>query len=193
MTKWSFLPVFVAILALGCTSVTPALEAYRGHAFVRTAGAWPTRGSTGANPSIQISISRWTTDDERQLFSEAFRSGGSEALRTALTKAEETGFVLIEGRSTYRLRYARASEVDGSRQIVLATDRPISFGAERDPGSRTRDYEVTIIVLNVDEAGSGSGGFSVGTGVTFDSEVIQLDRKHYSTEPVTINNISRID
>ncbi len=193
MTRRSLLLAVIACLALGCSSATPTLEAYRGHAFVRTAAAWPTRGSTGANPAIQISISRWTTDDERQVLFEAFQNGGSDALRTALTKTEETGFVLIEGRSTYRLRYACTNEADENRQIVLATDRPIGFGEERSPGARTRDYDVTIILLTVDETGSGSGGFSVGTEITFDSETSQLVLKNYSTEPVALNSISRID
>jgi len=148
---------------------------------------------TGANATVQISISRWTTDEERQALFAALESGGSDALRKALFDSEETGFVSIAGRQTYRMRYARAVEEGGARTIVLATDRPISFNEARSAGARTRDYDISIIVLNLDEGGSGSGAFSVGTQVTFDRTKNQLVLENYSTEPVRLNNVSRIE
>lgn len=177
----------ISILALGCASGTPNLETYRGQAIVMGAiGA-------GANSTVQMSISRWTTAEERQALFAALESGGSEALAKALFNSEETGFVSIAGRRSYRMRYAWAVEKEGTRTIVMATDRPIGFGEATEPGARTRDYDISIIVLNLDADGNGSGSFAVGTQVMFDKEKNQLVLEYYSTEPVRLNSISRIE
>ncbi len=186
MNRKIFLITAVVALTLGCSTATPNLETYRGQALVMGAVG------TGANQTIQISISRWTTDAERDTLLATLKSDGSDEFRSALFKSEETGFIKIGGRATYRMRYARSNETATGRQIVLATDRPISFTEARSPGARTRDYDVSIIVLQVDENGSGSGAFSVGTKIAFDEEKNQLVLENYSTEPVRLNSISRI-
>ena len=56
-----------------------------------------------------------------------------------------------------RLRYAREFKGEvGKRSIVMALDRPISmWEAAQNP--RWRDYDMTLIVLDVDAEGKGEG------------------------------------
>ena len=88
----------------------------------------------GGSSTIQITIDRWSTDEERQQLIDALVEEGSEELLKVLQKQEETGFIRGQGAAarlnpfpSTRLRYARDMEVDGKRIIRLATDRPIGF------------------------------------------------------------------
>ncbi len=187
MNRKLFLVAAIAAVTIGCSTAAPNLESYSGHAIVM--------GSIGtaANQTVQIAISRWTTAAERSALLETLQNDGPEAFRTAIFKSEETGFLSIAGRTTYRMRYAYATQTPEGRQIILATDRELGIGEVRSPGAHTRDYNITVIVLNVDENGSGSGAISVGTEVWYDNLKDTLVLKNFSTEPVRLNSISRIE
>ncbi len=86
----------------------------------------------GQTTTFQITITRWTTPEERDALLAQLIENGQEALIKALQKTEETGFIRATGRaaarSTFpseRLRYAfQFPGEEGRRRIVLALDRP---------------------------------------------------------------------
>jgi hypothetical protein len=154
----------------------------------------------GANTTIQINVTRWTTDAERESLFAVLIEKGQEDLVKALQKQEETGFVRVTGRQTTRnpfpserLRYARQIDLgNGNRRIVLAMDRYISFYEARNQ-PRYRDYDMTLIVMDVDAKGEGEGQLAMGVRLSVDNEKKTLVVENYGTEPVRLTKIRKRD
>ncbi len=81
---------------------------------------------------------------------------------------------------------------DGKRQIVLATDRPVSF-AEAYDQSRLGDFDVTIILLTVDAEGKGEGLLSMGTEVKWNDSTNKLEITNVSSQPIKLGDVRRVD
>ncbi len=154
----------------------------------------------GRTASLDINITRWTTDEEREMLFGELVDYGQRALVSALRNQEETGWIRTTGPaqagrttrfSSERLRYARQIVAeDGSRRIVLALDRPISlYEAVRRP--RWRDHDITFLVMDLDAEGSGDGQLSIGVQLAFKYETKTLVIENFGTEPVRLTRISQ--
>jgi hypothetical protein len=155
----------------------------------------------GRTATVDITITRWTTDEEREMLFGELVEHDQEGLVKVLRKEEETGWVRVTGPSrsgsmtrfpSERLRYARETiNEDGSRRIVLALDRPISFyEATRQP--RWRQYDLTFIVLDVDAEGKGNGQLAVGVQLDFQYASKTLVVENFGTEPVRLNAVTML-
>ena len=84
--------------------------------------------NTGRAGPVQMSVTRWTTETERTAFQQAlFKKGQNELLET-LRDGRSVGRIYTPGSIGYDLRYAESKALpDGGREIILATDRPMSF------------------------------------------------------------------
>ena len=75
-----------------------------------------------------MSVTRWTTESERTAFQQAIFKKGQNELLDALRDSRSVGRIYTPGSIGYDLRYAEAKALpDGGREIILATDRPMSF------------------------------------------------------------------
>jgi hypothetical protein len=177
----------VLVLALGALPVVgkdkpTIIESYEANAIMQTAGA----GSM-----VQINIYRWSSDAERDEILGVIKSAksGDRDVAKALRGQEKAGYAFMSGRQGYPLRYAREFKTgDGKRQIILATDRPVSF-QEGYTDSMAGDFDVTIIILNVDENGKGDGILSVGTEVKWDDQTNKIEPTNMSSQPVKLTNV----
>jgi hypothetical protein len=80
---------------------------------------------------------------------------------------------------------------DGTRKIVIGTDRPVSFYEARN-NPRSRDYEFTLAEIRLPKDGKakGQGKAIPAAKVTWDKEKNTLEIENYSREPVRLNEIS---
>lgn len=179
--------VVVLVLALG---VLPAaakdkptiIESYQANAIVQTAGS----GSMAT-----INIYRWSSDAERDEILGVIKSAtaGDREVAKALRGQVKAGYAFMSGRQGYPLRYAREFKMgDGTRQIILATDRPVSF-QEAYTDSMAGDFDVSVIILNVDENGKGEGILSVGTELKWDGKTNKIEPTNVSSQPVKLTNV----
>ena len=131
---------------------------------------------TGRTGAVTITITRWTTDEERERLASILVGDRSEKLAETFDDQEETGFVLIPGRPGYRLRYAWELRHGGRRRILLATDQRIRFRQAR-YGTRVANSAISVVELLVDESGDGEGTIDVATGNDFDakSRIVGID------------------
>jgi hypothetical protein len=150
----------------------------------------------GRTATLQITITRWTTDEERVALLSELVENGQEGLVKSLQDQDETGFVRVttpsaRRRSSFpseRLRYAREfPRDDGGRRIVLALDRYISF-YEAASMPRWRDYDVTLIVMDLDAEGNGEGQLAMGVRLAINDQR-QLVIENFGTEPVRLTRI----
>jgi hypothetical protein len=164
-----------------------SIEQYKGNAIVQTGG----RASM-----VEINIYRWSSDDERNEIVEAIKTATENTrerrqVAQTLRGQEKTGFAFLAGQQGYPLRYSREFKTEKGRQIILATDRPVSFG-EVYQNSNLGDFDVTVILLDLDDSGNGEGIVSVGTEVLWNDKTGKLEVTNASSQPVKIGNVRKV-
>jgi len=121
------------------------------------AAVWAVVGGTagGTTLSIDIRINRYNTEADVQKFADLLKELGTDALRRALEK-EDVGQLSPTGRVGVPIAIARKL-TDGKKTIVrVVTARNLSFVELRYSG-RSVDYPYTILQLDLDENGKGTG------------------------------------
>lgn len=144
----------------------------------------PTAGAS----TVEINITRWSTDSERQQLVTTLREQGPQATLAALQKMRPVGTIRTPDSIGYDLRYAhqRPGE-DGGTRVVIATDRPIGFWEVRNQ-SRSLDYPFTVIEIHLNTDGKGEGKMSYATKVTVGGEnTVVLE--NYSSQPVLLQSV----
>ena len=139
---------------------------------------------------VQIRVNRWSSDEERAKLMEALveQTRGGRDLANTLFSKESVGTFRELQSLAYDLRYARSNPIEGGRQIILATDRSIGF-EEAWRASRTLDYNVSLIILNVDEDGRGDGQIMLGAEFGWNEEKNLVEIEHFASQPIRLNNV----
>ena len=190
------------MLALGSMALLPSTQAWsqEEEETRETFSAFAVSMGTvapGASTTFQITLDRWTTDEERNELITTLVEKGPKELIKVLRDQEETGFVRVTGRGagrtrfpSVRLHFARDIRIDGKRIIRLATDRPIGMAeAMRNP--RTMDYTFSLIELRLDEKNEGDGTLAVGVEMKYDKEKNTLVLENFSSEPVRLIRVHK--
>jgi len=138
---------------------------------------------------LQIRVTRWSTDEERAALMEALKQGGERTLPDALFQQERIGTIRESQGLGENLRYSRRiTNEEGQQQIVLATDRPLAM-VETWRSTRTRRYNVTVVILTLDAEGRGEGQIMTGSELTWDEANDQLIIEHFASEPVRLTSV----
>ena len=180
----------VAALALAATA-SPARaagpEVYTATASLKTAA-----GASLTAP-VTISITRWTTDAERETARTALKTGGTAAFQKAIAAMPEAG-VLQLGEIKTPIHFARTLPVGGGKLVTLATTKPVAYVGAGLPGAKPTDkagYDVAVVIMQVDDAGKGDAGdFSPAAKVKFDEQGA-LVVEDYAAEAVRLMSITR--
>src|SRR5262245_30492445 len=116
----------------------------------------------GLSSQLQVTITRWTTDEERNALLKTLAEKGQDKMIDLMRDQRETGFLRLPNTMGYRLYYAYQTQKDNKRRIVLSTDRPVSM-PEAWRNGRSMDYATTMVVLDLDENNKGEGvlGFAL--------------------------------
>lgn len=142
-----------------------------------------------AAQTVDIEITRWSTDGERDQLLTVLKEKGENALLSALQKLPKVGFIRTPNSLAYDLHFARQHPWgDGGRRIFIATDRYINYWEVRNQ-ARTLDYPFTLIEMHLDNHGTGDGKLSVATKVIADGD--QLVLENYASQPVMLKSIKQ--
>lgn len=142
-----------------------------------------------AAQTIQIEISRWSTDAERDRLLTVLKEKGDRALLSELQKMPKVGYFRTPSSLGYDLRFARQRPFgDGGRQIFIATDRYINYW-EIANQSRSLEYPFTLIEMRLNNEGAGEGKLTVATKVTGDGDELVLE--NYATQPVMLKGVKQ--
>lgn len=143
---------------------------------------------------LQIRVDRWSTDEERAKLMEAMKEQagrrGERDLAETLFGKDSVGTIREVGSLAYDLRYSRFFPSEAGWTIVMATDRRIGF-AESWRSARTLDYNVTLIVLNLDEEGNGDGQLMLGAQFAWNEEHQQLVIENFASEPIRLTRVRK--
>jgi hypothetical protein len=148
--------------------------------------------------TVDITIDKWSTAEEREQLITTMLENGPDALLRALQKAPVKGRFRVPGMQRpdphqlglgHDLRYAWQTPLpEGGRRIVIATDSYIGMQEARNQ-PRTIDYPFTLFEIRVNKDGEGEGKMAVATKISFDKKANQVELENYSSEPVRLNNV----
>lgn len=154
-------------------------------------------GPSGSKSAVlHINIYEWSSDDDREEVQDAIKEATENkrayrAVPEALRKLGKAGYMFLTGGQGWPIRFAREIKTDGSREIILATDRPVTF-SEVYSGSAVRDFDITLIVLKWEGSGKGEGVASVGTEVKWNEAKGQIEITNYSSQPVRLGDVKAV-
>jgi hypothetical protein len=169
--------------------------------FKQTYRAFGVAMGPGVAGTLDINITRWSTDEEREALILSLVQDGQEKMVDLLRDQEETGWARTQtgrgmrGFPSVRIHYAREfQQPDGKRLVVLVTDRTMSM-AELRRGTRSTEYEVSAIVMELEKGEDGEekgqGTLFLGTKLGVDKEQKKLVVESLGYEPVRLTNIER--
>ena len=147
---------------------------------------------------MDIRITRWSTQKQREDLITIATEKGQDALLRALQKMPDHGRISIPGwqgpdphnaRLGWVLHYAYETPgEDGGYRIGIATDRYIGMWEARNQ-PRTIDYPFSLLELRVGKDGKGVGKMAVATKIDYDKKKKQIVLENYSSEPVRLNEV----
>lgn len=141
---------------------------------------------TGAG-TVLIDVNRWSPEAERSRLVDTLVEKGQDALLDELRDNPSAGTIRTPDSLAYDLRYAQQTPAeDGGRKILLVTDRPISFW-EAVQRPRSIDYPFTVIQMEFDGDGNGSGTISYATRISAAGKYIVLE--DFATSPIRLTEI----
>jgi hypothetical protein len=148
-------------------------------------------GNTNAG-RIEIVIERWSSQRERDELIATLKEKGGDALLSKLQKMPRVGYIRDAngGSIGWDLHFARERKLeDGGRQIVLATDRPIStWEAFNRP--RSSEYDFTLADIRFDGDGKGVGKLAVAAKITTNPKTGVIEIENFASEPVRLTEVT---
>jgi len=149
----------------------------------------------GIAGSVEIAIERWSTDAERQLLVGMVQTTtDSPTDQAKLLKALQdvkprVGFIRTPNSMGWDLKYAHEDTLDdGSRRIVIATDKPVSFLAAASQ-ARTMDYAFSLIEMRF-PAGTNKGEGKLLGQSSISVKNGKLEVELYGQQPTRLTTIT---
>jgi uncharacterized lipoprotein YehR (DUF1307 family) len=139
--------------------------------------------------NVNIIIEQYSTPEEKELLINALKSKGQDGLVDALSDLKPKGRVrFASGGVGNDVKYImELPSENGLRRLRLVTDRNIAFG-EQYQGTRSSDYSVGTIELELTPDGKGSGTVLPACRLTVNKKKQQLEVETYQN-PWKLTNL----
>jgi hypothetical protein len=142
--------------------------------------------------TVDITIDRWSTDDERQTLLKTFHRGGTQALQDALEGTDTVGTLRTPDGASWDLHYAAQVRLgDDGRRIFLATDVPVQLWEVHDNTGST-ESPFSFLEIRMDEDG-GQGRLARGSDVELSADGKHLQLDDYGSQPVPLQQVRRVE
>jgi len=138
---------------------------------------------------VELDVKRWSTADERKQLEQTLFKEGSDRLLNKLRDMRSVGRIYTPGSIGYDLRYAEQRPLpEGGREIILATDRPMSFW-EIVNSPRSAQYPFTWIQFQMKPDGGGEGKLAVAARIIGEEADRLIEVEDFAIYPVRLQNI----
>lgn len=139
--------------------------------------------------TLDIAIERWSTPEEVAKLHDALVEKGADGLLDAIQKTKQVGYIRAPTSVGWPIHFAQqVTAADGTKRIVFATDRPMSFW-EIVNRPRSADYAFLLGEIRLRPDGKGEGKLVTAGKVDYDEETKTLEIENYNTEPVRLNEV----
>ena len=146
---------------------------------------------TGQTGRVQIVVNRWSTDGEREVLKAVLKSAGSQAMVDEMQKMPQVGYIKTPESMGDALLFARSNNLpDGSRQVVVATNRPISVAGSLAPGAANK-YDLSVIEMRFKKGDkTGEGKIVLAAEASIDPKTGNVQLKNYQGMPPVLKDIT---
>ena len=149
-------------------------------------GGPTSRSSAG---TLDIAIERWSTPEDVAQLQAQLTEKGEGGLLDAVQKMKRVGSIRTPSSVGWPIRFAQETAIsNGSRRIVFATDRPMSFW-EVVNRPRSADYAFLMGEIRIGPDGKGEGKLVPAGKVEYNDETKTLEIENYSTQPVRLSEV----
>lgn len=157
-----------------------------------------------ASDLIDIRVSRWSTDDERNALINILEKEGNHALASALDEEEATGWVSFDprggsgpGRDPRRapLKYAREIVSDDGKELILITNHYPGYSndSRAADGAKLTNYPVSFVLLKLhqdaDGEWTGIGRMFVGAKLRYETTSGKFVIDEFPMDPVYLKDV----
>jgi len=143
----------------------------------------------GGGTTVTIGLYRWSSDAERAALINILKTEGNEQLVADMSQLPQVGFIMTQGTLAYALYYARENTLpDGTKQVVLATNRPISFAGSLAPGTQQK-YDLGVVEMRFDKSGKGEGKIIAQGMAKIDQSSGKIEVDNYMGQPTRLMQI----
>lgn len=147
-------------------------------------------GRTGRTETLQITIERWSTDEERAMLIDTLVEKSADKLLDAVQKIKpRAGFIRTSTSLGWDIQFARETDLpSGGKRIVFATDRPMGFREMRN-SNRSTDYEFMLCEIRLGPDGKGEGKLASAAKISYDKDAKKIEIENYGQEPVRLTQV----
>jgi hypothetical protein len=139
---------------------------------------------------VTIHVEQLMRESNHERLITALRQGGYPSFLPLFRRLPVLGSVQLDTRKV-DLRYARSQATDEGERLILVTDGPLFFvmGGAADAKARG-GYVLSIVELQLDANGSGSGTMSAAARIKPDADGnVAVD--DYAENPITVTVVGR--
>jgi len=150
--------------------------------------AFAVQMQSGRAGAVQISVTRWSTDEERQKLLDVLQESGQKAMIADLQKMPQVGYIKMPNTMGVALFYARSTDLpDGTRQVVFGTSRAIGMATNAPQASK---YDATVIELHLPPGGGKGQGKIVLAGKASVGKDGKVQISNYQGEPIRLKDVT---
>jgi hypothetical protein len=162
-----------------------------GNVAVETFNARAFNVQTGQTGRIEIVINRWSTDGEREVLKAVLKAAGSQAMVSEMEKMPQVGYIKTPESMGDALTFARSTILpDGTRQVVVATNRPISVAGSLAPGTAQK-YDLSVIEMRFKKGDkTGEGKMTLAAQASIDPKTGNVQIQNYAGMPSVLRDIT---
>ncbi len=145
--------------------------------------------NSGRTGPVELDVRRWSTNAERDTLVNTLFKKGSDELLEVLRDMPSVGRIYTPGSIGYDLRYAHQRPLpEGGREIILTTDRPMSFWELRN-APRSTQYPFTWVQFQMSRDATGEGKIAVAARITGEEADRLIEVEDFAIQPVRLQNI----
>jgi hypothetical protein len=151
----------------------------------------------GLSGVLEIAIERWSTPQERDMLVGLIKTstnnvGGQSKLLKAVDDIKpRVGYVSTQNSLGWDLKYAwQAMLPDGTRQIVIGTDKPIGFARMVGSGGDTTNFPFDLVEIQFPKGSEkGTGKLITQTSITMKNGRLELALYNDVNKPARLTEV----
>ncbi len=179
--------LFACVVASASAQRAPQTRPEGGTTPIETFTARAFQMQSGSTGTVEITITRWSTDAEREILLAALKQAGQPAMIDELQKLPQVGYIKMPNTIGLALFYARSNELpDGTRQVVIGTDRTIANQTRSPQASK---YDASIIELHFKKGSDKGEGKMVLAAKASIGKDGKVQISNYQGEPVRLLDV----
>ena len=145
---------------------------------------------TGQAGIVEIVVNQWSPPVEKEILENVLAKAGSPAMVDEMERMPQVGYIRTPETMGDALFYGTDTTLpDGTRQVVFATNRPMTAMASIGGGAKN-NYDLSVIEIRFKKGDDkGEGKIVIGGKASIDPKTHKLSISNYDNEPPRFSDV----